>query len=289
MKKLGVCLLSLCMGITCALVNVKAKTLDNIEMEETSIVKDEYTMLLEEIETYEKEGKSVLTMNKAESEYYLEIKKAVEEYPGFIYQQQKLPDEELKKLHYDDQQIAAIRAFNGEESLIPLAAAYVTASLTATEFYYNQNENRTYFAINLLGNWSGSPLIRSQDTVGLGVGGTTSNYIEISSTGRVTFDNGTTITNLSSKGHTNGRQYKFGLTNGNSQLRYFQFTFKGFGDGKMTGSAYSAAYAHAKLTTNLGFGLDFNGKAVSGYGISIDVKSTFEEMYYDFKTISSYL
>jgi len=119
-------------------------------------------------------------------------------------------------------------------------------------------------------------LIRSQDTVALRLGGTTSNYIEASSTGKVTFDNGIVLTSLNSRGETNGRLYKFGMQYNGSTMRSFEFTFRGFGDGKMTGSSYAAVYAHAR-------------KDISGCGISFGIESGFDELYYDFKNISKYI
>ena len=106
-------------------------------------------------------------MDDTEKESYLEIKKAITDYPNFIYEQQKLSDDELKSQCYTDNQMVAIRACNGDESLIPLASATVSATLSATEFKYYSSSNRTYLAIKLTGKWSGSPLIRSQDTVDL--------------------------------------------------------------------------------------------------------------------------
>ena len=289
MKKVILSLISLSIITYSSFFSVKAQNPKSIETIEETIVNDEYSMLLQEAKMYEAKKQSVLMMDVTEKERYLEVKKAIADYPNFIYEQQKLSDDELKSQCYTDKQIIAIRAFNGDESLIPLASATVSATLSATEFKYYSSSNRTYLAIKLTVKWSGSPLIRSQDTVALRLGGTTSNYIEASSTGKVTFDNGIVLTSLNSRGETNGRLYKFGMQYNGSTMRSFEFTFRGFGDGKMTGSSYAAVYAHATITFNTGFGIDFSGKDISGCGISFGIESGFDELYYDFKNISKYI
>lgn len=289
MKKFTIYLLSICTGLSCALFSVKTQALDNIETEEVSMVSDEYTMLLDELRNYETKGQSILMMNEAEAERYTELKNAIENYQNFIYEQQKLSEEELKAQYYTDQQIAAIRAFDGDENLLPLASATVSGTLSVTEFNYNSTSNRTYLAIKLKGSWSGTPAIRSQDTVALRVNGTSSNYIEVSSTGKVTFDNGITLNDLNTRGETNGRLYKFGMQYNGSTIRSFEFTYRGFGDGRMTGSSYAAAYAHSTINTSVGFGINFAGTDISGYGISFGIETFYTEMYYDFKNISSYI
>lgn len=289
MRKMLLCLTSFGVVFSSVFTGVKAQELGDVQAEEIIICKDEYTMLLDEAKNYESKQKSASTMSTEENARYVEVKNAIENYPNFIYQQQKLSDEELKAQHYTDQQIAAIRAFNGDESLIPLASASVSATLSATEFNYNSSSNRTYLAIRLTGRWSGTPAIRSQDTVALRVGGTTSNYIETSSSGRVTFDNGIVLTNLNTLGQTNGRLFKFGMQYNGSTMRSFQFTYRGFGDGKMTGSSYAAAYAHATILANVDFGIDFSGRSISGYGLSFGIKSGYSCMYQSFKSITSYI
>lgn len=290
MKKMLICLTSICLALTLSFVSVYAQDVNNNEPKEIVITNDEYTMLLEEARQYETKSRSVLAMSEEEESRYIAVKNAIENYPNFIYEQQKLSDEELRAQYYTDEQIAAIRAFDGDESLIPMAAASVSATLTATEFNYNSSSNRTYLAVRLTGSWSGTPAIRSQDTVAIQLGGTTSNYMEVSSSGRVTFDNGKVLTNLNSLGQTNGRIFKFGMQYNGSTMRSFQFTFRGFGDGRMTGSSYAAVYAHYTLSlSSPSYGVDFTGKSITGYGISFGIKSGFTVMFQSFKTLSSYI
>jgi len=84
-----------------------------------------------------------------------------------------------------------------------------------------------------------------QDTVGLALYGTSSEYVEVSSSGRVTFDNNVVLTDLETRINRNSRMYRFGIQYNGYTMRSFNFTFRGFGDGRMTGSYYTAQYAHA--------------------------------------------
>ena len=101
---------------------------------------------------------------------YYKKQKTITDYPNFIYAQQKLSVEKLKSQCYTDNQIITIHTFNGDESLIPLAFATVSATFSGTKFKYYSSSNRIYLAIKLIGKWSESPLIRFQDTITFNTG-----------------------------------------------------------------------------------------------------------------------
>ena len=98
-------------------------------------------------------------------------------YKNFIYSLNDRSDEELKYWNYTDEQINAIRNYDGTDEMTLLASATVTGILQITNYTYNSSTNKTTATLKYLGSWNGEPFFKTIDTIGVAFNGSEANYI----------------------------------------------------------------------------------------------------------------
>lgn len=150
MKKAVSYLVILFMFITCLSVSVKAqeRKLANwdksvIECKTTS----EYELILDEIDKYEtKMVNSALNIKDVEK--YVELLKIKSDYIDYIYKLKETPLAELINNNFTNEQISAMKNFDGSDEMAIKASAYVSisaGSLEATEDLHGVRFSWTWF------------------------------------------------------------------------------------------------------------------------------------------------
>ena len=125
MKKITKLLLSLSLLFVNAAIPVNAAE-KNIEEIFTYALETEFSHLLNEIEKFE--SKSILRLKSDEYKEYNDLLNAKEEYKKFLYAQKELSVDKLKEQNYTDEQIKALKSFDGSDEIAARASAYVYAT-----------------------------------------------------------------------------------------------------------------------------------------------------------------
>ena len=206
-------------------------------------------------------------------EELLEILKKRQEYHDYIYELKELPESELVDLTFNNDQINAIKNFDGSDEMATRASATVSATLRLTQFNYTASDNRTHASATFSGSWNGTPLYKLQDTIGIGMIGSLSRFVKRSSSNAITHYDGNVVRNTYGEYNSSaGQTYKFGIANVNAKVfKNFTMTYSADADGKNTLMDYGAAYVHFYETfsvTGLSIGVSGSGASI---GISFSV------------------
>lgn len=283
----GVCLLT----ISSTPINANDEDLMKYAPAPKSIEINEYESLVQECNEYEnyiKENKQLLTNEEIEN--YNNVKDIKNKYHDYIYEQQKLSVDELKSQNYTDEQIQAIKDYDGSEEMTLRASASVSATLKLTKFTYKSSEKRTYASATFTGHWNGSPFVKNQDTIGIGITGSNARFARVGSSNYVKHADGTMYYNTANKYHSMiGMSYKFGIANQNlKMIKEFSMTYHALADGKVTVLDYGAAYIHHYQTiSNIGISISV-GKEPS-IGISFTPTNGGSKMWDKVYTRTSYI
>ena len=100
------------------------------------------------------------------------------EYQDYIYKLKELSETELIDLNFDNNQINAIKNFDGSDEMATRASATISATLKLTKFNYTASDNRTHASATFSGSWKGTPFFRQQDTIGIGMIGSLSRFVK---------------------------------------------------------------------------------------------------------------
>lgn len=88
-----------------------------------------------------------------------------------IFQRSQLDRNALAAMGYNPDQISRLQSLTGNESfdeIVPFASASVTCTNSNVDYYYNRNQNRTYFIANFSWSWNVKPIQCWTDMLGCG-------------------------------------------------------------------------------------------------------------------------
>jgi len=234
----------------------------------------EYGAIMDSLTKLRSKG---VRVNSSEVSKVLERRK---EYHDYIYQLKKLSVEELTEMTFNDEQIYAIKNFDGTDEMATRASATVSATLKLTKFNYTASDNRTHASATFSGSWTGTPLYKMQDTIGIGMIGSLSRFVKKSSSNAITHYDGSVVKNTYGEYNSSaGQTYKFGICDVNGRIfKNFTMTYTADADGKNTLMDYGAAYVHFRETFSVsGVSIGVSGSGASiGLSFSITKKGDFE-------------
>lgn len=167
-----------------------------------------------------------------------------------IIEMNEKTDEELKYLNYTDDQIFAIRNYDGSPEMLNRASAAVTGSVWASNRTYSNNKTRV--TISCTGTKNGSFVLNFQDNLAISLLGSSANFFPSSSHMTVRYSNGTSVT-ATAREDDSGVVFKFGIP----YMTSFSANYTGVADGDVRVIRYGATYGH-------------NTKSIALDGISID-------------------
>lgn len=233
----------------------------------------EYGAIMQRLANYKvKKARSIVNYDSNQEEL-LEILKKRKEYHDYIYELKELPESQLVDMTFDDDQIDAIKNFDGSDEMATRASATISASLTLTQFNYTASDNRTHASATFSGRWNGTPLYKMQDTIGIGMIGSLSRFVKKSSSNAITHYDGSVVRDTYGEYNSSaGQTYKFGIANVNGKVfKNFTMTYSARADGKNTLMDYGAAYAHFyDMFTITGLSIGVSGTDAS-IGISFTI------------------
>ncbi len=163
-------------------------------------------------------------------------------------------NEELEYLGYTDDQIYAIRNYDGSSEMLNRASATVTGSVWVSNRTYENNKTRVTIICD--GKKNGSFVLNFQDNLALSLLGSGANFFPSSSHMTVRYADGHTV-NATATENDSGVVFRFGIP----QMTSFSASYTGVADGDVRVIRYGAAYGH-------------NTVSISIDGISIDTSLT---------------
>lgn len=156
--------------------------------EEYKIESNEYLELRSSQIMMEEISKSNINiLTDEDRKYYSEIKNAIDEYPAYIYRMKELSINQLKNRNYTDEQIEAIKNYDGSENMTSLAAATVTGTYSISNYRYDSSANLTYATGNATATWQGTPFFQLVDQFAIALGAGVGNFIHQSSSCTATY------------------------------------------------------------------------------------------------------
>lgn len=178
-------------------------------------------------------------------------------------------DEELKYLNYTDDQIYAIRNYDGSPEMLNRASAAVTASVWAGNRIYSDNKTRVTIYVD--GRKNGSFVLNFQDNLAISLLGSSANFFPSSSKMTVRYSNGNSVTATANENDT-GVVFRFGIPN----MTGFSASYTGVADGNVRVIRYGAAYGHNTMSISVdGISVDSD----LTIGISFSFKSKCDKIF----------
>lgn len=292
-KKLSVLFLSIFTFISVLPLQVYAEDEDLMKYapSEKSYVMNEYEGILNQIEDYESKIKMRITLDAHEQDDFQELLKVKNDYKDYIYEKKKLTTEQLKEENFTNDQIDAIKNYDGSEGLTLRASPSISATLRLNSFYYKAKENRTYAGATFKGHWNGSPFYKMQDNTAIGITGSKARFARLGSSNYVKHNNGTIYYNTNNKYYSMaGVAYSFGICDVNRKIiKEFSMTYNAIADGKVTVMDYGASYAHIKegiTGVSLSVGVSASGGSL---GLSFSIGKKADMMWENTYTKTSYI
>lgn len=264
--------------------SIKVEANDKMNFKDTKVVEtNEFLSVIGEKEKLENDlSKGIITMDKVE--YYATLCQMEEEIKDYIMSLKNLPVAELKEYNYTDEQITAIKNYDGSYELTVAASAYVVAALANTVFSYNPSTNKTTFTGRFTGEWKGTPVYKSIDEIGIAVGGSEASFSPVSSSTTVLYYDGSTAKQYGTRDYFGGSVHQIYLTsrNGNASfMRSFSMSVTLIAGGKVTIAGLAVDYAHQSISFGTGLSISVNGVTPS---FSLGVG--WSEEFYDFDTFT---
>ena len=237
--------------------------LNTVAVKEQHYETSEYGAIVNSLEKSYSKGARI---NSPEVTKILEKRK---EYHDYIYKLKELSVNELAEMTFNDEQIYAIKNFDGSDEMATRASATVSATLKLKKFNYTASDNRTHASATFSGSWTGTPLFKQQDTIGIGMIGSLSRFVKKSSSNAITQYDGSVVRNTYGEYNSSaGQTYKFGICDANARIfKRFTMTYTADAGGKNTLMDYGAAYVHFYDRFNVS-GLSIG---VSGSGANIGI------------------
>lgn len=212
-----------------------------------------------------------------ERQYYESLK---EEYKDHVYLLKSTSVSELKKLNFNEEQIKAIKQFDGSDELAALSSAYVAASLTLNDFYYNSSLNRTYIDFTFTGCWVGTPFWKLQDFTMVGAAGSAARFAQNGYSNQITFNGGQSVSNTNNTYYSmSGVVHKFGIIYGSADnfMSGFYVNYKGIADGQVTIAEYGGRYVHSYQSVDIsGLSVGVSAGGTGGYGVSFGISASIQ-------------
>lgn len=233
----------------------------------------EYGAIMQKLTDYKRSKTKGISSFNSQDDELLEIMKERKEYQDYIYKLKELSETELIDLNFDNNQINAIKNFDGSDEMATRASATISATLKLTKFNYTASDNRTHASATFSGSWKGTPFFRQQDTIGIGMIGSLSRFVKKSSSNAITHYDGSVVRNTYGEYKSSaGQTYKFGIGSDPAHVfKKFTMTYTADADGKNTLMDYGAAYAHFKGTIpSVGLSIGVSGKNAN-IGISFNI------------------
>lgn len=149
--------------------NINAMNLNKTNDKENVVVnyeykKNEYLSLKESINKLENELLNSYSTNNNKKVIELkELNDQVLEYKNMINELKYLDESYFETYNYSDDQINAIRNYDGSEEMTIKAASYVYGNLNLTDFRYNSSSNTSYISAKTTATWIGRPLLNLKD------------------------------------------------------------------------------------------------------------------------------
>lgn len=248
--------------------------LSTVAVKEQHYETSEYGAIINSLTKLRSKG---MRANTAEVSKVLERRK---EYHDYIYRLKDLSVDELAEMTFNDEQIYAIKNFDGTDEMASRASATVSAKLTLTKFNYTASDNRTHASATFSGSWTGTPFFKQQDTIGIGMIGSLSRFVKKSSSNEITHYDGSVVRNTYGEYNSSaGQTYKFGICDVNARIiKKFTMTYTADADGKNTLMDYGAAYVHFyEMFSVSGLSIGVSGSGASiGISFSITKNGDFE-------------
>lgn len=235
---------------------------------------DEYSMLLDEYEELCRSSKTNENRKSLEELCYL-----IKEYPQYILEKQKMSEQQLKTENYTEEQIYAIKNYDGSPAMTKAASASVTGSLSHVSRTYNSSANRTYVTVTASVHWNGTPLVKGTDTLGIALAGS-STFVRSNSYCLISHPTGSVYSSSYQTQVGLGVQYRFGISaDGINMFNYALLSYTGVAEGNVNVYAFSGAYSHFTYGSNIGFGFSIGGSYSAG--ISFTPVPGYELMWSD--------
>ncbi len=210
---------------------------------------------------------------------------------------EKYSDKELREYYnYKDEQIYAIRNFDGTEAMRMLAAATMNFNFYESAYNYNSVTDVTYLTVNYSMNTNGIDTSNYQRNIALGALGSQASYFHISSNVTAIYTSGSkTISyGYDSRSIENGAGVVMSFQNKRYQLvdpaagLYEEYYLQSFSShytavagGKVTIGGITAAFAKPSVSFG-GFGLSFD---LGGPSISVELAQNWSFINNSYKTV----
>lgn len=263
MKKLMMLVLS-CMvgGMFLTPINAKEVVNNNEYPTERTFQSNEYLDLLDEYKSLTEFNVSKVNAISANSENsdLDEVRQAIEAYPEYIRSLQSYTNAELSEMNYTESQISAIRNYDGSVEMTAQASASVSGNVYIGSNSYNSSTNRTTVTLYATAYWNGVPFVRGADTLGIGLVGSESNFLEFSSYCYTTRSSGVIYSQSSSPTMGLGNEYKFGIPDGAGVISSATMAYTAIASGNETLFGYGAAYSHHTVSSGTGFGFSISSE-----------------------------
>lgn len=268
--------------------NMSSVNLNEVVIEENEY--NEYLNLKRNVTSYFKLDKST-DLNEKIMQYE-------KEYDRFIYElMERYNSQELKRFNYSEDQIKAIKSFDGSEELRIAASAVITSSLSLSSYSYNSLNDRTTLRMGYTINISGIEFMPGQRNAGVTIGGSQAAYFFSTSNLSLTYtsaSNNKIYENYVSGSRTihsgAGVSYSFkpvlSVNAPMNPIPYYltnlNLSYTANAGGRVTISGLTGKYITHKLSLGVGFSI-----SGSGIGISLEPKWTWSVL--DSKTRTVYL
>ncbi|MFA1821800.1 hypothetical protein ACDX78_16735 [Virgibacillus oceani] len=195
------------------------------------------------------------------------IQNLEEEYANHLKSYSKLSDNELDNLGYSEGQIDLLRTYKGTEEETIRLAATLNLRLNAHYVTHNSSTNRTNARLGFTWTWSGVPVFKTTDIIGVSwndwsVTGSRASVTYVPQTGApgTRYGTGTILSN--SGPNSAGRGVRISMTQDDNywwaRSGSGHFDLRGNSANRKDLSAY-AAYGHTTLSISPGF-------SIPGYG-----------------------
>lgn len=282
-NRIFITLLSISMILAVFLIpSIKVEANDKITFKDIEVVEtNEFLSVINEKEKLVDEmNTGIVTIDKLE--YYSTLCQMEEEIKNHIMSLKTLSVDELKEYNYTDEQITAIKKYDGSYELTVAASAYVSASMTKTAYSYNSSTNKTTFSARFTGQWVGSPAFKSIDEIGIAVGGSEAGFSTLSSSTTVYYNDGSSTKQYGKRDYFGGSVHQIYLTstNGNASfMKSYSMSITLVAGGKVSVAGLAADYVHQSISFGTGLSI-----SVSGIAPSFSIGTGWSEEFYDYKT-----
>lgn len=263
------------------LEDVNGVVIEEIEYNEYLNLKDNVVSYFDLIQSIELEKKII--------EYETE-------YDKFIYGlKERYNRQELKNFNYSEDQIKAIKSFDGSEELRIAASALISSNLTTISYSYDSQNDRTTLRMGYILNISGIEFMPGHRNAGVTIGGSQAAYFFLSSNLSLTYtsaSNDKIFKNYVSENRTThsgaGVSYSFSPSLTKSApmnpipyiLTNLYLSYTGIAGGRVTISGLTGKYITNRLSVGIGFGI-----SSTGIGITLEPKWNWTVLDSNTKTV----